>query len=247
MTFLPPLPDCALCPRLAVFRLENRAAYPAFHNAPVPAFGELEARLLIVGLAPGLKGANVTGRPFTGDYAGDVLYESLQKAELASGDYAKHAADGLTLHGVRITNAVRCVPPENKPVGAEITACNDFLRAEIAAMPHLRVIVSLGGISHKAVLRALGLKQSAFAFAHGALHEVGDAGTDRQIVVKNSHEPAKAVDPSDRSGTDRQIVGKKRLLLDSYHCSRYNVNTGRLSQSMFDAIIQRAKVLAQQE
>ncbi len=180
--------------------------YPAFYNGAVPSFGRWESELLIVGLAPGLKGANATGRPFTGDYAGDVLYESLLKAGFARGKYEKHADDGLTLANCRITNAVRCVPQENKPETSEIRQCNDFLKEEITAMPNLRVMISLGAISHKAVLMALGLKQSGYRFAHGAEHDFG-----------------------------------RYLLLDSYHCSRYNINTGRLTQSMFDSIIFRAK------
>lgn len=208
MTYMPPAATCLDCPRLVQFREANQAAYPAFHNGAVAAFGDLSARMLIVGLAPGLKGANATGRPFTGDYAGDVLYASLQKCALATGNYAKQADDGLVLHGVRITNAVRCVPPENKPIGEEIAQCNRFLAQEIVAMPNLRLILSLGGISHKAVLRALGHKQSAFAFAHGAEHRLGHL-----------------------------------TLLSSYHCSRYNINTNRLTQEMFDAIMQRAAAL----
>jgi uracil-DNA glycosylase family 4 len=208
MHFKAPEPQCQRCPRLAAFREANHKAHPAFHNGAVSAFGDLSAKLLIVGLAPGLKGANATGRPFTGDYAGDVLYESLLKTELATGHYAKRADDGLALLGVRITNAVRCVPPENKPIGEEIKQCNGFLTQEIAAMPKLKVILSLGGISHKAVLQALGYKQSHAKFAHAAEHRLRDY-----------------------------------ILLNSYHCSRYNINTNRLTQAMFDAVMLRAKAL----
>lgn len=202
-----PSSDCSLCPRLAAFRQENCALYPSFFNGAVPSFGALEAPLLIVGLAPGLKGANATGRPFTGDYAGEVLYASLLKYGLATGDYQRRVDDGLQLHHCRITNAVRCVPPENKPETSEIKQCNRFLRDEIAAMPYLRALLALGTISHKAVLQALGHKASAYVFAHGAVH----------------HLPC----------------GK--VLFNSYHCSRYNINTGRLTQEMFDSCVLSAK------
>lgn len=206
-----PLPasDCSLCPRLVGFREENKSRYPEFFNGCVPSFGAIDAQLLIVGLAPGLKGANATGRPFTGDYAGDVLYESLLKAGFASGNYDKRSDDGLELLNCRITNAVRCVPQENKPTTAEIKQCNGFLSQEIAMMPNLKVILSLGGISHNAVLTALGYKQSSFAFGHAALHELKDS----------------------------------LLLLDTYHCSRYNINTNRLTQDMFDKVVLQAKTL----
>lgn len=198
-----PARDCQLCPRLARFRNDNRQLYPSFHNAPVPAFGGLDARLLVVGLAPGLKGANQTGRPFTGDYAGDLLYATLQHFGLAEGRYGRQADDGFRLLGVRITNAVRCVPPANKPEPAEIRTCNGFLGAEIAAMPNLRAVLALGSIAHGAVLSAQGLRKSAFAFRHGAQHPLP-------------------------SGL---------LLADSYHCSRYNTNTGRLTGEMFRAVV----------
>jgi uracil-DNA glycosylase family 4 len=201
--FRDPSPDCVLCPRLATFRQANRAALPDFHNAPVPAFGGLDARLLVVGLAPGLRGANRTGRPFTGDYAGDLLYATLMKFGLAEGRYGREPSDGLRLKGVRITNAVRCVPPENKPETAEIRQCNSFLQAELAALPGLRAVLSLGAISHGAVLQALGLRKSAYVFAHGAQHRLP-------------------------SGL---------LLADSYHCSRYNTNTGRLTPAMFEQAV----------
>lgn len=201
-----PASDCALCPRLVAFRQANQTAYPDFHNAPVPAFGSLEAQLLIVGLAPGLKGANQTGRPFTGDYAGDLLYQTLGRYGFAEGSYDRRPDDGLRLVDCRVTNAVRCVPPENKPVGREIAACRPFLAGELAAMANLKIVVALGGVAHRAVLAALGLKQSARPFAHGALHALppGPAGP--------------------------------RHLADSYHCSRYNTNTGRLTTEMFEAV-----------
>lgn len=197
-----PALDCVKCARLAAFRCDNRALYPDFHNAPVPSFGPLDAKILIVGLAPGLKGANRTGRPFTGDWAGDLLYATLLKFGLAQGNYGQTANDGLKMTHARITNAVRCVPPQNKVTGDEVAACQPFLTAEIKAMPHLETIVSLGLVSHNAVLKALGLKQSAFPFAHGARHDLGGG----------------------------------LVLADSYHCSRYNTNTGRLSEEMFEAV-----------
>ena len=206
-----PSPQCDLCPRLAAFRADNATAHPDWFNAPVPAFGDVSSVLLIVGLAPGLKGANLTGRPFTGDYAGDLLYATLLKFGLARGMYAKHAGDGLKLEDCRVTNAVRCVPPQNKPTGPETKVCNDFLAAEIAAMPNLKVILSLGGLSHGAVLQALGHRKSAYKFAHLAQHDVGDGLT----------------------------------MVNSYHCSRYNTNTGRLTVPMFEEVFQSIAVLLQ--
>lgn len=204
MTLAAPAADCALCPRLAAFRSDNRALHPDFHNAPVPSFGTLDARLLIVGLAPGLKGANRTGRPFTGDYAGDLLYATLVKFGLARGRYDKRPDDGLTLAGCRVTNAVRCVPPENKPTTAEIKTCQPFLKTEFESLPHLKAILALGSIAHGSVLQTLGLKKSAYAFGHGAQHELPQGW----------------------------------ILADSYHCSRYNTNTGRLTAEMFESVFQ---------
>ncbi|MCB1782841.1 MAG: uracil-DNA glycosylase [Alphaproteobacteria bacterium] len=197
-----PEKNCSLCPRLQKFRDDNRNAFPDKFNSPVPPFGDFDARLLVVGLAPGLRGANFSGRPFTGDYAGDLLYATLLKFGLAEGVYGARADDGLTLNGVRISNAVRCVPPENKPTGLEINTCLRFLSDEIAAMTDLKVILSLGLISHNAVLKALGQKVSGFKFAHGAVHDMGNGLT----------------------------------LIDSYHCSRYNTNTGRLTTAMFEDV-----------
>lgn len=201
--------DCPLCPRLCGYRAENRKNFPEKYNAAVPAFGPIDARLLIVGLAPGLRGANFSGRPFTGDYAGDLLYATLLKFGFAQGSYAARADDGLRLIGTRITNAVRCVPPENKPTGEEMKNCLPFLSHEIAAMSGLRVIVSLGLISHNAVLKALGCRISAHKFAHGARHRV----TDRVTVF------------------------------DSYHCSRYNTNTGRLTTAMFEDVFRTVRAV----
>ncbi len=197
-----PSRDCALCPRLAAFRETQRAAHPDWFNAPVPPFGAEAAELLIVGLAPGLRGANRTGRPFTGDYAGDLLYATLRKFGLALGDYDARADDGLALVGARITNAVRCVPPLNKPEPPEIAACRQFLAEEIAASPGLRAFVALGAIAHGAVLSALGLRRALYRFCHGAVHALPDG----------------------------------RLLADSYHCSRLNTNTGKLTPAMFEAV-----------
>jgi uracil-DNA glycosylase family 4 len=193
--------DCALCPRLVAFREANRQAHPGFHNAPVAAFGPPDARLLVVGLAPGLKGANQTGRPFTGDYAGDLLYATFLKFGFAEGTYGRRADDGLRLVDCRVTNAVRCVPPGNKPVGAEVGNCRPFLTGEIAAMDELEIILCLGGLSHGAVLTTLGARKSRYPFKHGALHEVNGL-----------------------------------TIADSYHCSRYNTNTGRLTGEMFEAV-----------
>ena len=201
-SFQEPPPDCGLCPRLAAFRDDNRARFPEFHNAPVPAFGPMTARLLIVGLAPGLKGANRTGRPFTGDYAGDLLYPTLLKFGLAIGSYGQSADDGLELVGCRITNAVRCVPPANKPTTGEERECRAFLVREIRSMKKLRAIVALGGLAHGSVLAALGEVKARYRFAHGAWHELPDGV----------------------------------ILADSYHCSRYNTNTGRLTPEMFESV-----------
>jgi uracil-DNA glycosylase family 4 len=171
-----PLPDrdCPLCPRLAGFRDLQRSAHPDWHNAPVQPFGDPGAELLIVGLAPGLRGANRTGRPFTGDFAGDLLYATLRKFGLTTGDYGGHPNDGFALRGARITNAVRCVPPQNKPETGEIAACRQFLAAELAASPNVRVILALGAIAHNAVLGAKGLRRAAYPFGHAAMHGLPD-------------------------------------------------------------------------
>lgn len=194
-----PSRDCPLCPRLRSFREEQRSRFPDWHNAPVPSFGPLSASLLIVGLAPGLQGANRTGRPFTGDFAGDLLYPTLKSFGLAEGDFDRRPDDGLRLIGCRITNAVRCVPPANKPIGAEIANCRQFLQAEIAALPRLRAVLALGVVAHNSIVTCLGERRAGWPFAHGALHRLP-------------------------SGL---------ILADSYHCSRYNTNTGRLTEAMF--------------
>jgi uracil-DNA glycosylase family 4 len=170
---LEPARDCPLCPRLQAYRTVSRTAEPLWHNAPVASFGPLDARLLVVGLAPGLKGANRTGRPFTGDYAGELLYQTLLATGFARGTYAASPDDGLTLVDCRISNAVRCVPPENKPTPAEITQCRPFLAATIAAMPRLKAILALGRIAHDSVLASRGLRKAAFPFGHGRAHALG--------------------------------------------------------------------------
>ncbi|MCI5060824.1 MAG: uracil-DNA glycosylase [Alphaproteobacteria bacterium] len=208
MSFCPPERDCSLCPRLQGFRADNRVEFPDKFNAPVPSFGNLEAELLVVGLAPGLKGANFTGRPFTGDYAGDLLYPTLVKCGFARGEYVgldqASINDGLELINCRITNAVRCVPPENKPTNEEMNKCRPFLVEEMAAMPNLKAVLALGLIAHNAVLKTFGEKLSTYKFAHGAQHKLGN----------------------------------DLLLCDSYHCSRYNTNTGRLTTKMFEDVVE---------
>ncbi|WP_138379822.1 uracil-DNA glycosylase [Luteithermobacter gelatinilyticus] len=209
--------DCTLCPRLVTFRHDNQKTYPAFYNGAVPSFGDPAAELLIVGLAPGLKGANRTGRPFTGDYAGDLLYPTLIKYGFADGQYRADPQDGLTLKRALITNAVRCVPPQNKPTSQEEKTCRPFLTDKINALPHVRLVLALGLVAHNAVLSAFGLKKSAYRFAHGALHELGNI--------------------FERGSTD---CGPERLaLIDSYHCSRYNTNTGRLTPEMFEQVFDK--------
>jgi uracil-DNA glycosylase family 4 len=193
--------DCPLCPRLVAFREAARARQPDWFNAPVPSFGSPDARLLVVGLAPGLQGANRTGRPFTGDYAGDLLYATLLEYGFARGTYQARPDDGFTLVDARISNAVRCVPPENKPVGAEIATCRRFLQTAIAEMPNLRAVVALGRIAHDTLVTTLGHKRAAAPFGHGASHALGPL-----------------------------------RLFDSYHCSRYNTNTGVLTPDMFRSV-----------
>ena len=199
---------CELCPRLTAFRAENRAKHPDWFNGAAPSFGDCDARLLIVGLAPGLQGANRTGRPFTGDYAGDLLYATLAAFGFSQGDYAARPDDGLVLRDAMITNAVRCVPPENKPTGGEIATCRPHLSARIAALPQLAAILCLGKIAHDSTIRALGLKAAAAAFGHGARYRIGGV-----------------------------------TLFDSYHCSRYNTQTKRLTPDMFRAVFAEIREL----
>jgi uracil-DNA glycosylase family 4 len=201
--------DCPLCPRLVAYREENARAEPDWFNGAAPSFGDASARLVIVGLAPGRTGANRTGRPFTGDYAGELLYGTLKKFGLAEGVYRADPNDGFKLVDAMITNAVRCAPPENKPTPAEITTCRQFLTARLDALPRLRVIFALGSIAHESVLRSHGLKPSAAKFAHGA-----------EAALPNG-----------------------RTLISSYHCSRYNTQTRRLTTEMFEDVMARAKEL----
>lgn len=201
-----PSTSCELCPRLVAFRESNRNTHPEWHNAPVASFGPSSARLLIVGLAPGLKGANRTGRPFTGDFAGDLLYATLIAVGLAKGMYRADPSDGLQLIDCRITNAVRCVPPENKPTNVETATCRAFLAATITEMPRLQAIVALGRIAHDSVLASLGQRKLANPFGHGRVH----------------------------------VLGSGVALHDSYHCSRYNTNTGVLTPQMFHEVLSGA-------
>ena len=200
--------ECGACPRLATYRTANRTAYPDWSNAPVESFGEAGARLLIVGLAPGLRGANRTGRPFTGDYAGDLLYDTLIQFGFASGRYGRRVDDGLALVDCAIVNAVRCAPPQNKPTPYEIASCRPFLSKSIAALARLKIILALGRVAHETVLRAYGARAASFRFAHGARHTLEPRG------------------PS---------------LFDSYHCSRYNTNTGVLTEAMFRGVFASIK------
>ncbi len=198
--------NCALCPRLAAFRATNRAQKPDWFNAPVPSFGDRHGRVVIIGLAPGLQGANRTGRPFTGDYAGDLLYATLIEYGFAKGVYQARPDDGMTLVDCQIANAVRCVPPQNKPLPAEIANCRPFLISTIDNMPRLEAIVVLGRIAHETTVKALGLRASTVPFAHGAVYAAG-----------------------------------RFRLYDSYHCSRYNTNTGVLTAEMFRSVFAKVR------
>lgn len=196
----PPV-DCARCPRLAAYRAEVAAVHPDWRNAPVPSFGPEDARLLVLGLAPGVTGANRTGRPFTGDHAGWLLYATLAKFGFANDRFAADPGDGLELHDCLVSNAVRCVPPQNKPTPAEIATCRSFFQARLAALPRLVAVVCLGRIAHETLLRTLGARLADYPFAHGARHEIGGLA-----------------------------------VFDSFHCSRYNTNTRRLTPEMFEAV-----------
>lgn len=200
-------PKCALCPRLVAYRHDNETSEPSWFNGAVPSFGRDDAQLLIVGLAPGRNGANRTGRPFTGDYAGDLLYATLLEFGFAVGTYAARPDDGLRLKNCMITNAVRCVPPENKPTPEEIKTCRPYFEARVAALPKLRVMLALGRIAHDQTLTALGLRKAFYPFGHGARHDIGNG----------------------------------RVLYDSFHCSRYNTNTGRLTVEMFRSVFDAIK------
>ena len=210
-TYPPEAPlNCDLCPRLVTYRSKNRLEHPGWFNAPVPSFGDEDAQLLVIGLAPGVTGANKTGRPFTGDWAGDLLYATLDKFGFSEGEYQARPDDGLQLKGAMITNAVRCVPPQNKPETVEIANCRPYLDGELTTLPKLRAILALGLIAHKSTLATLGFKQSAFAFKHNAAHPVGDE--DAPLTLFNS-----------------------------YHCSRYNTNTGRLTTEMFEDVFRHIR------
>lgn len=205
LSLLEPMHSCQICPRLAQFRQENQEKYPDKFNAPVPSFGPTNAELLIVGLAPGLKGANFTGRPFTGDFAGDLLYSTIDKYGFSKGEFKARADDGLELINCRITNAVRCLPPENKPTGDEINNCRPFFTTQIEAMPNLKIILALGLIAHNTILKTYGEKLSAHKFAHNAVHPLGN----------------------------------DLMLIDSYHCSKYNTSTKRLTEEMFHQVFEK--------
>lgn len=203
-------PNCRRCPRLAAFLDEVQEEFPDYFCAPVPAFGDPNAKLLIIGLAPGKHGANRTGRPFTGDYAGVLLYETLHKLGLASASESMTVDDGLQLMGCRISNAVKCLPPDNKPIGSEINECNQFISTEIENMPEGSILLALGKIAHDATMKALGMKLSACKFGHAAEHQLPNGLT----------------------------------LVDSYHCSRYNTQTKRLTAEMFENVMRRARDLS---
>ena len=203
--------NCRACPRLSGFLDSVSDRYPDYYCKPVPPFGDPATRFLIVGLAPGMHGANRSGRPFTGDHAGILLFQMLHKFGFASHDESLTADDDLRLSNCRITNAVKCLPPDNKPVGAEINTCNTFLGNELQALPESSVVLALGGIAHRAVIKALAMRQADYKFAHAAVHDLG--------AIR---------------------------LLDSYHCSRYNTNTRRLTSEMFEGIFAQAQELLEQ-
>ncbi len=203
----PPM-DCPDCPRLVALREELKEAHPDWHNAPVPSFGTDAPKLLVIGLAPGMKGANCTGRPFTGDFAGDLLYRMMLEFGFAEGTYLARPDDGLVLKDAMITNAVRCLPPQNKPTGLEIRTCRPYLLATLAANPSIRAVLALGRIAHETFLSALALRRADFPFAHGAEHA---------------------------------LPGGNMTMFDSYHCSRYNTNTGRLTEQMFRSVFDKIR------
>lgn len=204
MTFDEPNKNCNLCPRLHKFLLKKRIEFPDYHNSPVPSFGDKTPKLLIIGLAPGMHGANKTGRPFTGDWAGDLLFSALKKYGFTRGNYGGNIDDGLELIGARITNAVRCVPPQNKPIGIESKTCRKFLKNEIDHLSSVKAILCLGKISHDNTVRALNLKLSAYKFSHHAINKLDN----------------------------------NKKLFSSYHCSRYNTNTKRLTEEMFFSVFE---------
>lgn len=213
MPSIDPEHDCPLCPRLVAYRVDNRTAYPDWFNGPVPVWQSHTPRLAIVGLAPGLRGANRTGRPFTGDYAGDLLFQTLLKFGLAEGSYDARPDDGLNLIDTAIINSVRCVPPQNKPIGAEIANCRPYLSLALEKLNSLQAYLALGRIAHDSLLTALGLKRAAYPFGHGRVHALPDG----------------------------------RVLFDSYHCSRYNTNTRRLTEQMFEDVVGKAAAVVRVE
>lgn len=206
MGFVCPGRDCNLCPRLVEYRMGNREKFPSYYNGPVPPFGSIDAEILVVGLAPGLNGANQTARPFTNDYAGDVLYPILKEFGFAKGDYQKRKDDGFELLNIRITNSVRCAPPQNKVTSDEVNTCGKFLIEEINDMKNLKVILTLGSVAHSAVLGVLGYRKAAFKFGHNAMHHL-----DKHDIV----------------------------MVNSYHTSRYNINTGVLTYDMFRDVVRK--------
>ena len=206
MTFVLPQKNCSLCPRLVDFRSGNQDKFPSYYNGPVPSFGDIDAEILVIGLAPGLNGANQTGRPFTADYAGDILYPALKKYGFAKGEYKRTKDDGFELLNVRITNSVRCVPPQNKVTGDEVKACGTFLIKEIEAMKNLKTILTLGSVAHNALLGVLGYKKSSYKFTHSAVHN---------------------------------LPKHNLTLINSYHTSRYNINTNVLTVEMFEDVIKK--------
>ncbi len=214
MSFCPPEKNCDKCPRLVAYRNANKQKFPNYHNGPVESFGSLDSQILVVGLAPGLNGANQTNRPFTNDYAGDVLYPVLQKYGFAVGKYKKIKNDGFELINVRVSNAVRCVPPQNKVTTDETKTCSIFLSNEITNMKNLKIILSLGAVSHSAVLRTLGYKLNNFKFAHNSIH---------------------------------MLHNHNLILIDSYHTSRYNINTGVLTYEMFEDIIKNIRTILEND
>ncbi len=207
-----PKPDCKLCPRLVKLRRKMQSEHPNWWNAPVPAWGDPDAWLAILGLAPGMKGANRTGRAFTGDASGDLLFATLNKTQLSSGEFDGHAGDGVSLEGCIILNVVKCLPPENKPTLKEANNCRRFLTAQLAQLGELKIFVALGKIAHDSFIRHIGGKQADYKFGH--MHE--------------------------------HVLPDGRILLDSYHCSRYNTQTGRLTPEMFEAVFERAKAFKNQ-
>lgn len=208
MNFIPPICKCNLCPRLVQFRIENEKKFPTYYNGSIEPFGDIDAEVLIVGLAPGLNGANQTNRPFTNDYAGDVLYPILKKFGFAKGEYGRIKEDSFDLLNIRVTNAVRCVPPQNKVTGDEVKICGEFLKKEVSAMKNLKVILTLGSVAHSAVLGVLGYTKSKYKFKHNTYHNL-----DKHNIT----------------------------MLNSYHTSRYNINTGVLTYEMFEDVIKKLK------